>query len=163
MVRIGVLSDTHSYIDSKVKNFLKPVDEIWHAGDVGSIGILDELKSLAEVRAVYGNIDDNLLRQELNKTEIFTVENAKIVLTHIGGYPKRYEQNVKRLLQKEQPNIFVCGHSHILKVIFDNELNLLHLNPGAAGKYGFHHMRTMLRFTIDNNNIKDMEVWEHKR
>lgn len=163
MVKVGLLSDTHGVLDDKMLGFLRNVDEIWHAGDVGSLEIIDKLNEIAVTRAVYGNIDDAKIRQELSKTEIFKTEGIKAVMTHIGGYPKRYEQAVKQQLLKERPNIFVCGHSHILKVIFDKELNLLHLNPGAAGKYGLHAVRTMLRFTINKDKISDLEVWEYKR
>lgn len=163
MLKIGLLSDTHGHTDAKMFGFLKGVDEIWHAGDIGGIEILDKLSSIARVRAVYGNIDDNKIRQELEKTLVFKAEKIKVLMTHIGGYPKRYEKQVMQMLVQEKPKIFISGHSHILKVMFDRELDLLHINPGSAGKYGFHAVRTMVRFKIDNDQVKDLEVWEHKR
>jgi len=161
--KIGLLSDTHGYVDTKIINFFKDVDEIWHAGDIGDISVYDQLKNYKPVRAVYGNIDNHKLRIELPEFQIFSIENVKVVLTHIGGYPSRYPKEIRQLLLREKPKLFICGHSHILKVIFDKRLNLLHINPGAAGKYGFHPVRTAVRFTIDNDVIKDLEIWETKR
>ncbi len=163
MKKIGLLSDTHGYVDTKIINFFKDVDEIWHAGDIGDISVYDQLKNYKPVRAVYGNIDNHKLRIELPEFQIFSIENVKVVLTHIGGYPGRYPKEIRQLLLREKPKLFICGHSHILKVIFDKRLNLLHINPGAAGKYGFHPVRTAVRFTIDNDVIKDLEIWETKR
>lgn len=163
MKKIGLLSDTHGYVDTKIINFFKDVDEIWHAGDIGDISVYDQLKNYKPVRAVYGNIDNHKLRIELPEFQIFSIENVKVVLTHIGGYPSRYPKEIRQLLLREKPKLFICGHSHILKVIFDKRLNLLHINPGAAGKYGFHPVRTAVRFTIDNDVIKDLEIWETKR
>lgn len=162
MVKIGLLSDTHGHIDANMLGFFKQVDEIWHAGDIGDILVLDKLKMEKPVRAVYGNIDNQELRHEYPKTAIFKVEGVKVVLTHIGGYPNRYAPSIKKLLLNEKPTLFISGHSHILKVIYDKELGLLHMNPGAAGVYGMHLVRTMVRFTIDGTNIKDLEVWEYK-
>ena len=163
MIKIGLLSDTHGHIDDKMINFLKSVDEIWHAGDIGNIEILEKLAKNRPVRAVYGNIDNHKLRQEYHKFAIFNVESVKVIMTHIGGYPKRYAPGVRKLLLEEQPKIFISGHSHILKVIYDKDLELLHINPGAAGVEGFHILRTMVRFTIDDDDIKDLEIWEYKR
>jgi putative phosphoesterase len=163
MKRIGLLSDTHDSVDSRIINFFNNVDEIWHAGDIGDISVYDELKKYKPIKAVYGNIDNHKLRLELPEIDIFLAENVKVVLTHIGGYPGRYPKEIKQLLQKEKPKLFICGHSHILKVIFDKQLNLLHINPGAAGKYGFHPVRTAVKFTIDDDTIKDLEIWEVKR
>lgn len=163
MLKVGLLSDTHGYFDAKMKGFLWNVDEIWHAGDIGTLDLLDQMNNVAPVKAVYGNIDNHSIRQELRITEIFKVENIKVLLTHIGGYPNHYEHQIKQLLLAEKPNLFISGHSHILKVIYDKKLDLLHLNPGAAGKSGFHNVRTMLRFKIIGDQIKDLEIWEHKR
>ncbi len=163
MIKIGLLSDTHGHIDEKMLKFFENVDEIWHAGDVGDILVLDKLKKEKSIRAVYGNIDNQIIRHEYPETAIFNVENIKVMLTHIGGYPKRYAPNIKKLLLSEKPKLFISGHSHILKVIYDKELELLHINPGAAGIYGMHLVRTMVRFTIDNTDIKDLEIWENKR
>lgn len=163
MKKIGLLSDTHSYIDDKMIAFLESVDEIWHAGDIGNNEILEKIAKNRPVRAVFGNVDNQNLRLEFPKFNIFMVENIKIIITHIGGYPKRYAPGVRKLLIDEQPKIFISGHSHILKVIYDKDLELLHINPGAAGIEGFHKLRTMVRFTIDKDDIKDLEIWEYKR
>lgn len=160
MTKIGLLSDTHAYFDSDMRKFLEPVDQIWHAGDIGSAQLLDDLRQFRPVTAVFGNIDDTNMRMMVPEFQVFTVEQAKVVMTHIGGYPGRYEPKARKMLQAERPQIFVSGHSHILKVMYDRQLQCLHLNPGAAGVYGFHTVRTMLRFTIDGANIKDLEVWQ---
>ncbi len=160
MTKIGLLSDTHAYFDSDMRNFLEPVDQIWHAGDIGSAQLLDDLRQFRPVMAVFGNIDDTNMRMMVPEFQVFTVEQAKVVMTHIGGYPGRYEPKARKMLLAERPQIFVSGHSHILKVMYDRQLQCLHLNPGAAGVYGFHTVRTMLRFTIDGANIKDLEVWQ---
>ncbi len=160
MIKIGLLSDTHGYIDPKVYKYFKDVDEIWHAGDIGDISVTDELKAFKPIRSVYGNIDNQIIRSEFREVEIFNVNGLKVVLTHIGGYPKRYSPGIKPLLQKEKPDLFICGHSHILKVIYDKELKLLHLNPGAAGFHGFHKVKTLLRFSINNGKIENLEVIE---
>ncbi|MDA3894088.1 MAG: metallophosphoesterase family protein [Salinivirgaceae bacterium] len=163
MVKIGLLSDTHGHLDEKMLNFFKSVDEIWHAGDIGNIELIDKLKHFKKVRAVTGNIDNHLLRQDYQEISIFTIEKLKVVMTHIGGYPPKYDAGMKILLRKERPGLFISGHSHILKVIFDKELNLLHINPGAAGIQGFHLLRTMVRFEITDGIMKNLEVWEFKR
>ncbi|MBQ4230347.1 MAG: metallophosphoesterase family protein [Salinivirgaceae bacterium] len=160
MTKIGLLSDTHAYFDSDMRKFLEPVDQIWHAGDIGSAQLLDDLLQFRPVTAVFGNIDDTNMRMMVPEFQVFTVEQAKVVMTHIGGYPGRYEPKVRKMLLAERPQIFVSGHSHILKVMYDKQLQCLHLNPGAAGVYGFHTVRTMLRFKIDGANIKDLEVWQ---
>lgn len=159
-MKIGLLSDTHSHIDEKALSFFKDCDEIWHAGDIGDISVFDTLESKASIRAVYGNIDNHEIRTVCPEFQIFTIENFKVVMTHIGGYPKRYAPRIKALLQKEKPNLFISGHSHILKVINDEKLDLLHINPGAYGKLGFHKVRTALRFTIEQGKIKDLEILE---
>ncbi len=160
MIRIGLLSDTHSHFDDSMRDFLEPVDQIWHAGDIGNGTLFAQLRKLRPVVAVSGNIDDSRMRQLVPEIQIFNIEQVKVVMTHIGGYPGHYEPKIRQLLQTERPQIFVSGHSHILKVIYDKQLQCLHMNPGAAGTYGFHTVRTMLRFSIDGANIKDLEVWE---
>ncbi len=160
MTRIGLLSDTHSYLDERFTEFFKDVDEIWHAGDIGDIRVLDSLRQLKPVRAVYGNIDGADIRQELNAHERFVCEDMDVWMTHIGGYPGKYDSLVKGTIYTNPPQLFIAGHSHILKVIYDKKLELLHLNPGACGISGFHAVRTALRFAIDGSEVKDMEVIE---
>ena len=160
MKKILLLSDTHSYIDDQILKFVKQADEVWHAGDIGSLEIIDTLQKLKPVRAVYGNIDDKLIRSEYPLDAKFTVENVTVWMTHIGGYPNNYDTRIRQLINKESPQLFISGHSHILKVIFDKKLNLLHMNPGAAGKHGFHKIRTMLRFEINKDKISNLEVIE---
>lgn len=160
MKKILLLSDTHSFIDDQILKYVKLADEVWHAGDIGNISVTNKIKALKPLRAVYGNIDASDVRQEFPHDNRFKIEDITVWITHIGGYPNRYNQRVKDELQKNPPTIFICGHSHILKVQYDKKLNLLHLNPGAAGKHGFHKVRTMIRFTIDGKNIKDMEIIE---
>ena len=163
MKKIGLLSDTHGWLNPAVFEFFKDCDEIWHVGDIGSTDVADALSAFNPLRAVYGNIDDQKIRLMFPKVNIFTIENVKVMMTHIGGYPNRYEPGIKELIIKEKPNIFISGHSHILKVMNDKELNLLHINPGAAGNSGFHKVITMLRFQIDGSEIKNMELYEKKR
>lgn len=160
MKKILLLSDTHSFIDNQILKFVKQADEIWHAGDIGDLKVTDTIKQLKPLRAVYGNIDDANARMEFPLDNHFTVEGVTVWITHIGGYPNRYNPRVRNEIEKNPPKIFISGHSHILKVQFDKKLNLLHLNPGAAGKHGFHKVRTMLRFVIDNENIKNLEIIE---
>ena len=158
--KILLLSDTHSYIDAQILKFVKQADEVWHAGDIGDLEVTDTIKALKPLRAVYGNIDDYDARLEFPLDNKFTVENVSVWITHIGGYPNKYNQRIREEIQKNAPKIFISGHSHILKVQFDKKLNSLHLNPGAAGKHGFHQIRTMLRFDLDNGDIKNMEIIE---
>lgn len=160
MKRIGLLSDTHSYWDDKYEDYFKDCDEIWHAGDVGNIAILDRLAEIKPIRAVSGNIDDARLRASYPDTIRFSLEGVDIYMTHIGGYPGRYSPNVLKVMQSRPPQLFICGHSHILKVMFDKKYHCLTINPGAAGKYGFHRIRTLIRFSLDDGNIKDLEVIE---
>jgi len=160
MTKIGLLSDTHSYIDDKILEFFKEVDEIWHVGDIGDIEVLNRLKAIKPVRAVYGNIDGQELRYELQEILIFKIEKVKVLMIHIGGYPKKYAKGIKQILREEKPQLFITGHSHILKVMYDKELDVLYINPGAAGKSGFHRVRTAMRFVIDNDKIKDLEILE---
>lgn len=160
MKKILLLSDTHSFIDEQILKFVKQADEVWHAGDIGDLHVTDMIKDVKPLRAVYGNIDDNKARAEFPLDNKFSVEGVSVWITHIGGYPNKYNQRVREELSKNPPKLFICGHSHILKVQYDKKLNLLHLNPGAAGKHGFHKVRTMLRFEIDKGEIKNMEIIE---
>ncbi len=160
MVRILLLSDTHSYIDNQILKFVKQADEVWHAGDIGDLKVSDAIKALKPFRAVYGNIDNASIRAEFPLDNEFIVEKVSVYMTHIGGYPYKYNQRTREKLHRNPPDIFISGHSHILKVMPDKKLNLLHMNPGAAGKHGFHSIRTMLRFVIDQKEIKELEVIE---
>ncbi|GHV65856.1 phosphoesterase [Bacteroidia bacterium] len=165
-MKIGLLSDTHGWLDPKIVLFFKDCDEIWHCGDIGDIAVTDELRmlpALTTLRAVYGNVDGYPARQIFQETELFDCEGVKVVMTHIGGYPGNYDSRVRNLLEQEKPQLFVCGHSHILKVLNDKKLKCLHINPGAAGKYGFHKVRTAVRFEIEKGTIKDLEVWEGEK
>lgn len=161
--KILLLSDTHGYIDNQIIKFIKQADEVWHAGDIGSLKVTDTIKKYKPLRAVYGNIDDKDARTEFPLDNKFTIEGVSVYITHIGGYPGKYNARVKEELIKNTPKLFICGHSHILKIQFDKKLNLLHLNPGAVGKYGFHQVRTMLRFELDKEEIKNMEIIELKK
>ncbi len=156
MKRIGVLSDTHGIVPKQVYTFFKDCDELWHAGDCGP-GVLEELKKFKPIKAVWGNIDNYELHYGYPKINIFECEGQKVVMTHIGGYPKHYESNIRKLLLEVKPQIFICGHSHILKVMYDPELELLHINPGAAGRQGFQKVSTLVRFTIDGEP-KDLQI-----
>lgn len=160
MKRILLLSDTHSYIDHQILKFVKQADEVWHAGDIGNLEVTDAIKKIKPLRAVYGNIDDATARLEFPLDAKFTVEGVAVWMTHIGGYPNKYHVRIREELQQQPPKIFISGHSHILKVQFDKKLNLLHLNPGAAGNHGFHKVRTALRFVLAEGTIKDLEVIE---
>ena len=160
MTKILLLSDTHSYIDRQMLKFIKQSDEVWHAGDIGSIEVLDTIKKIKPVRAVFGNIDNQLIRAELPLDQKFTIDEISVWITHIGGYPNKYDLRIKESITKNPPQLFISGHSHILKVMHDKKLNLLHMNPGAAGKHGFHQVRTMLRFEIDSGKISNLEVIE---
>ena len=163
MKKIGLLSDTHGWLNPAVFEFFKDCDEIWHVGDIGPAEVADSLSAFKPLRAVYGNIDDQKVRLMFPRINIFKIENVKVMMTHIGGYPNRYEPGIKELIIKEKPDIFISGHSHILKVMNDNDLHLLHINPGAAGNSGFHKVITMVRFQIDGNRIEKMEVYEKVR
>lgn len=160
MKRIGLLSDTHNYWDEKYITYFESCDEIWHAGDIGSLDLANKFEAIKPFRAVYGNIDDYKTRAIYPEFLRFTIENVDVLMTHIGGYPGKYEQKVKSILRTKPPQLFICGHSHILKVMFDKTFNCLHINPGAAGKYGFHRVRTLIRFTLNEGNISDLEVIE---
>jgi putative phosphoesterase len=160
MKKILLLSDTHSYIDDQILKFVKQADEVWHAGDIGNLTVTDTLKKLKPLKAVFGNIDDADARSEFPLDLKFSVENVTVWITHIGGYPNRYNLRIRNEIAKNPPKIFISGHSHILKVQYDKKLNLLHLNPGAAGNHGFHKIRTMLRFELENGDIKNLEIIE---
>ena len=160
MTKVLLLSDTHSYLDSTILKYVNWADEVWHAGDIGDLQVTDALKKVAPLRAVYGNIDTTEARMEFPLNNRFTCENVSVFITHIGGYPGKYSQRVQTELQTDTPKLFICGHSHILKVQYDKTLNLLHMNPGACGIYGFHQIRTMLRFTIDGDKIQNLEIVE---
>lgn len=163
MKKIGLLSDTHAYLDKKILDFFKDCDEIWHAGDIGNIETADEISKFKPLRAVYGNIDGQDLRIVYPKIQLFDCENVKVLMTHIGGYPGKYYKDIKDTILKIKPDLFISGHSHILKVIYDDKNNLLHINPGAAGKSGLHQLQTAVRFRIDGKDIKDLEVFEKAR
>lgn len=160
MKKILLLSDTHSHIDDRILHYAAQADEIWHAGDIGSLEVSDALKKMAPIKAVYGNIDSAEIRREFPLNQRFMCEQVDVWITHIGGYPGKYSPAIREEIKKDPPKIFISGHSHILKVMNDKQLNLLHMNPGAAGKQGFHKKRTMLRFKIDKAEIKDLEVIE---
>ncbi len=162
MKKIGLLSDTHGYWDEKYITYFSDCDEIWHAGDIGSEEVLRKLQKIKTVRAVFGNIDGYNLRAELPEFLSFTIEETSVLMTHIGGYPGKYAPNIKQKLQSLNPTIFVCGHSHILKIMYDKTYDVLCINPGAAGKFGFHQQRTLVRFVIDGKTIRDMEIVELK-
>ncbi|MEM9982605.1 MAG: metallophosphoesterase family protein [Bacteroidota bacterium] len=160
-MKIGLLSDTHSFIEATILEILQDCHEIWHAGDIGDLFVTDQLQTLqAPLRAVYGNIDNAAIRQTFPKDLIFECEGLKVWMTHIGAYPPKYTPKVKTKLDEIQPDLFVCGHSHILKVIADKSRNLLHLNPGAAGHHGFHTIRTLLLFDIIEHRPTNMQVVE---
>lgn len=163
MKRIGILSDTHSHWDERLAAFFESCDEIWHAGDIGNIATADTIGSIKPFRAVYGNIDDVKVRSSYPKVLSFACEGVMVLITHIGGYPGKYDAEAKLLIDKEKPKLFICGHSHILKVIFDKKNNLLHINPGAAGKQGMHRVRTAIRLTIEDEEMKDLEILEIPR
>lgn len=162
MTKIGVMSDTHGHLPKEVYEFFKDVDLIIHAGDIGSVDVLNELQAFKKTVAVYGNIDDFDVVVLTEKVENIEVEELKIMVTHIGGYPNRYERGIKELIEIERPDIFISGHSHILKVMNDPKYSLLHINPGAAGRQGIHQISTLVRFTIDSIP-KDLEVLEFNK
>lgn len=160
MKKILLLSDTHSYLDEKVLKYVRQADEVWHAGDIGDLIVTDTLKSIKPLRGVYGNIDDDKARMEFPLNNRFFCEGVDVLITHIGGYPGKYNQAIREEITLNPPKLFICGHSHILKVQFDKKLNLLHMNPGACGIHGFHQVRTMLRFEIDGDKIQNLEIVE---
>ena len=163
MKKIGLLSDTHSYWDDKYITHFNECDEIWHAGDIGSMEVAQKFEEFKPFRAVFGNIDGQDIRQVYPEVNRFTLEGVDVLITHIGGYPNRYDPRIKSTLFANPPKLFISGHSHILKVMFDKKIQCLHMNPGAAGIYGFHKVRTLLRFVLDEGNIRDLEVIELKQ
>lgn len=160
MKKILLLSDTHSHIDDTILKYVRQADEVWHAGDIGDLVVTDTIKKIKPLRAVYGNIDDDKARMEFPLHNRFMCEDVDVWITHIGGYPGKYNQEIRSEIKQNPPRLFICGHSHILKVQFDKELSLLHMNPGACGIYGFHQVRTMLRFEIEGDKIQSLEVVE---
>jgi len=162
-MKILLLSDTHSYIDEKILKYAAEADEVWHAGDIGDLKVTDELSKVSKLRAVYGNIDATDIRREFPLNNRFMIDGIDVWITHIGGYPGKYSPQIKDEIYKNPPNLFICGHSHILKVMSDKRLNLLHMNSGAVGQHGFHQVRTMLRFEINRSKIENLEVIEWKR
>lgn len=160
MKKILLLSDTHSHIDERILHFISEADEVWHAGDIGDLAVTDAISALKPLRAVYGNIDDHKARSSFPLDLKFDCEGMKVWITHIGGYPGKYNQRIRTEIKQNPPQIFVAGHSHILKVQWDKSIQCMHLNPGACGISGFHQMRTMLRFSIDKGALKDLEVIE---
>jgi len=163
MKKIGLLSDTHGAIPERAKAFFADCDEIWHAGDIGTNEVADKLEAMKPLRAVYGNIDGTPLRKDFPEYALFKIEDMLILMMHIGGYPGRYSPKAKALIQQFKPGLFISGHSHILKVVYDKKNKLLHMNPGAAGSSGFHTKITMMRFNINKDRIEDLEILEIDR
>ena len=163
MLKIGLLSDTHSYLHNSIPDFFACCDEIWHAGDWGNIEVYNKLSALKPTKGVWGNIDGQDIRQLFPKTLRFKAEEVEVLLTHIGGYPNKYDNSIKEELFLSPPKLMICGHSHILKVMYDKKLSMLHINPGAAGKYGLHSISTVIRFEINNDRIENLEVLEIKK
>lgn len=160
MKKIALLSDTHGFLDTKLFKYLEEVDEIWHAGDIGNSSVTAALEKIKPLKAVYGNIDGQDIRKVYPLNQRFLCEQVDVWITHIGGYPNHYSPLIKAEIYSNPPKLFICGHSHILKVMFDKKLNLLHMNPGACGNHGFHKVKTFLRFQIEELNIKELEVIE---
>ena len=160
MTKVLLLSDTHSHMDTAILKYVKQADEVWHAGDIGDLLVTDAISAIKPLKAVHGNIDNHMIRKEFPEHQRFMCENVDVWITHIGGYPNRYNIRVREEIQRNPPKLFISGHSHILKVMHDKKLGLLHMNPGACGKHGFHQVRTMLRFTIDDEKIDNLEVIE---
>lgn len=160
MTKILLLSDTHSHIDDAILKHVRWADEVWHAGDIGSLGVTDAIEKIKPLRGVHGNIDDHIIQKEYPENNRFFCEGVDVWITHIGGYPPKYNVRTRDIIKENPPKLFICGHSHILKVMMDKKLGVLHMNPGACGKHGFHQVRTMLRFVIDGTEIKDLVVVE---
>lgn len=158
--KIALISDSHSYIDHKTLAYLEDADEIWHAGDIGARSVMEALPQNKPIRAVFGNIDDAAAQRDYPEWQEFTLENVKVLMTHIGGIPPRYAKGVKARIKESRPQVFICGHSHICKVQFDSSMNCLYMNPGAIGQHGFHVMRTMLLFELDAGQVKNLRVVE---
>lgn len=160
MIRIGLLSDTHSYLDETIFKHFDECDEIWHAGDIGNKAVADTLEAFKPFKAVYGNIDDRSITDIYPRDLRFEIEGMDVLITHIGGYPGRYNKRIFEIMQNDPPDLFICGHSHITKVIYDKQFDCLHMNPGACGRHGLHQIRTLLRFDIAEGRIKNAEVVE---
>jgi len=160
MKRIGILSDTHGLWDDRYTHHFADCDEIWHAGDIGSIEVADKLEQFRPLRAVHGNIDGGILRQRYSETLRFRIEECNVIMKHIGGYPGKYDASIRQAVYSERPQLFISGHSHILKVQYDGIVGCLHINPGAAGKQGWQQVRTLVKFTIDGTDFKNLEVIE---
>ena len=163
MRKILLLSDTHGYMGQEILKYVRQADEVWHAGDIGSIDVTDAIQKIKPIRAVYGNIDGAEIRTEFPRHQKFKLEDVTVWMTHIGGYPNRYSKFIRDVIMQDPPDLFISGHSHILKVMPDKKLNLLHMNPGAIGIHGFQKVRTMLRFEVSKGNIGNLEVIEFKR
>ncbi|MBW6499576.1 MAG: metallophosphatase family protein [Bacteroidales bacterium] len=163
MKRIGILSDTHGFVHPELPRIFEACDEIWHAGDFGNFAVAEALQAIKPLKGVFGNIDGQEVRISFPKYQRFMCEEVDVLMTHIGGYPGHYSPDVRQMLIVKPPKLFVCGHSHILKVMFDKRFNMLTINPGAAGKSGFHKTITMIRFTIDGADIRELEVVEFQR
>lgn len=160
MRNILLLSDSHSYIDERILEYAENADEIWHCGDFGNINVVEELEKIKPLRGVYGNIDDAKIRAEFPEVNRFFCEEVEVLMIHIGGYPNKYTPLARKEISEKPPQLFISGHSHILMAMYDNQFKLLHLNPGACGKSGWHKVRTMMRFKIDKTEIKDLEIIE---
>ena len=160
MTKVCLLSDTHGYLDDAILRHVRWADTVWHAGDIGTLTVLEQLESERPTRAVFGNIDGQSIRTACPENQLFHCEDVNVLIRHIGGYPGRYTPPTRALIQEHKPQLYICGHSHILKVQHDSKHQLLHMNPGAAGRSGFHTLRTLLRFTIDGNTIDNLEVAE---
>lgn len=160
MKRIGLISDTHGFFDENIVKYFANCDEIWHAGDFGTTEVIQSLEKIKPLRGVYGNIDGQDIRSQFPEVTIFMCEDVKVMMKHIGGYPPKYNAESKKLIRAHQPQLFISGHSHILKIMYDEKLYCLHINPGAAGKQGWHQTRTLVRFAIAGKSITDCEVIE---
>lgn len=160
MTKIGIISDTHSHLEESVFRYFEDCDEIWHAGDVGDVSVIEKLENFKPLKVVYGNIDGNEIRIRSKENWAFTIEGFKVLMTHIAGKPPTYNPRVRALIKEHDPDILICGHSHILKAMKDNKNNLLFINPGAAGQHGFHRVKTLIRFSLDKRKIENMEVIE---
>lgn len=160
MKKIGLIADTHGWLDDAVFKHFEQCDEIWHAGDFGNYALIEQLRSFKPMRGVYGNIDGHEIRAEYPEVLRFECEQVKVLMIHIGGYPNRYSPLARKHIQEYQPQLFISGHSHILKIMYDEKLQCLHMNPGAAGKHGWHKVRTLIRFTVDGKDMKNCEVIE---
>ena len=160
MKKILIISDTHSYLEPKLIKYIEQADEVWHGGDIGDYELCKQIEKIKPLKAVWGNIDGTELRKTYKEHLIFTCEGVKVYITHIGGYPNKYNPKAREVIQKEQPNLFICGHPHNLKVMFDKTYNLVHINPGACGVDGFHKVKTVVRLEIDGSEMKNLEVIE---